>query len=82
MAGPLAGLRVVELAGIGPAPFAGMVLADLGADVTRVDRIGVPNATARMDVLNRGRRSIAVDLKQSGGVAVVLALADRAGSPR
>ena len=78
MAGPLAGLRVVELAGIGPAPFAGMVLADLGADVTRVDRIGVPNATARLDVLNRGRRSIAVDLKQSGGVAVVLALADRA----
>jgi alpha-methylacyl-CoA racemase len=75
MAGPLAGIRVVELAGIGPAPFAGMVLADLGADVTRVDRPGVANAVARMDVLNRGRRSVAVDLKHPDGVEVVLRLA-------
>ncbi|HET6952606.1 MAG TPA: CaiB/BaiF CoA-transferase family protein [Acidimicrobiales bacterium] len=74
MTGPLAGLRVVELAGIGPAPFAGMVLADLGADVTRVDRPGVPNAAARMEVLNRGRRSIAVDLKHPDAAAVVLRL--------
>jgi alpha-methylacyl-CoA racemase len=73
--GPLAGVRVVELAGIGPAPFAGMVLADLGADVTRVDRPGVANAVARMDVLNRGRRSVAVDLKHPEGVEVVLRLA-------
>ncbi len=72
MAGPLAGLRVVELAGIGPAPFAAMVLADLGADVVRVDRPGVPNAVARMDVLNRGRRSVAVDLKRPEGAEVVL----------
>ena len=72
MAGPLAGLRVVELAGIGPVPFAAMVLADLGADVLRVDRVGAPNAVARMDVLNRGRRSIAVDLKQREGAEVVL----------
>jgi alpha-methylacyl-CoA racemase len=75
MAGPLAGVRVVELAGLGPAPFAGMVLADLGADVVRVDRPDRPNAVARMDVLNRGRRSIAVDLKHPDGVEVVLRLA-------
>ena len=72
MSGPLAGLRVVELAGIGPVPFAAMVLADLGADVLRVDRVGAPNAVARVDVLNRGRRSIAVDLKQREGAEVVL----------
>jgi alpha-methylacyl-CoA racemase len=75
MAGPLAGVRIVELAGIGPAPFAAMVLADLGADVVRVDRPGRPNSVARMDVLNRGRRSIAVDLKHPDGVEVVLRLA-------
>jgi alpha-methylacyl-CoA racemase len=75
MGGPLAGVRIVELAGIGPAPFAAMVLADLGAEVVRVDRPDKPNATARMDVLNRGRRSIAVDLKQPDGVDVVLRLA-------
>ncbi|HEX6417647.1 MAG TPA: CaiB/BaiF CoA-transferase family protein [Acidimicrobiales bacterium] len=74
-AGPLAGLRIVELAGIGPAPFAAMVLADLGADVVRVDRPGRANAVARMDVLNRGRRSLAVDLKHPDGVEVVLRLA-------
>jgi crotonobetainyl-CoA:carnitine CoA-transferase CaiB-like acyl-CoA transferase len=68
MGGPLAGVRIVELAGIGPAPFAAMVLADLGAEVVRVDRPDRPNAAARMDVLNRGRRSIAVDLKQPDGV--------------
>jgi alpha-methylacyl-CoA racemase len=75
MPGPLAGVRVVELAGIGPVPFAGMVLADLGADVVRVDRPGRPGAVARMEVLNRGRRSIAVDLKHPDGVEVVLRLA-------
>jgi alpha-methylacyl-CoA racemase len=72
MAGPLAGLRVVELAGIGPAPFAGMVLADLGADVLRIDRVGAADAVARRDVLNRGRRSIAVDLKDARGAEIVL----------
>ncbi len=76
MAGPLAGVRIVELAGLGPAPFAGMVLADLGADIVRVDR---PSASAggfgRADVLSRGRRSIAVDLKHPDGADVVLRLA-------
>ncbi|HET9610988.1 MAG TPA: CaiB/BaiF CoA-transferase family protein [Acidimicrobiales bacterium] len=78
MAGPLAGLHVVELAGLGPAPFSAMVLADLGAEVVRVDRPGRANAVARMDVLNRGRRSIAVDLKHPDGIEVVLRLAAEA----
>jgi alpha-methylacyl-CoA racemase len=73
--GPLAGVRVVELAGLGPAPFAAMLLADLGADVVRVDR-AVPGGLqlgtgARADIVNRGKRSIAVDLKTAEGLAVV-----------
>ncbi|HZN72150.1 MAG TPA: CaiB/BaiF CoA-transferase family protein [Micromonosporaceae bacterium] len=78
--GPLAGLRVVEIAGIGPAPFAAMVLADLGAEVIRVDR-PQPGALAldpRIDLLNRGKRSVAVDLKQPRGAEVVRDLAARA----
>jgi alpha-methylacyl-CoA racemase len=78
--GPLAGLRVVEIAGIGPGPFAGMMLADAGADVVRVDRAGAapgrPGAGAR-DVVGRGRRSIALDLKRPEAVEVVLRLAAR-----
>jgi alpha-methylacyl-CoA racemase len=78
--GPLQGLRVVELAGIGPGPFAAMLLADLGADVVRIDR---PGATPTfgytgIDLLTRGRRSVAVDLKHPDGAATVLALAERA----
>ncbi|MEO7982276.1 MAG: CaiB/BaiF CoA-transferase family protein [Sporichthyaceae bacterium] len=79
--GPLAGLRVVELAGIGPAPFAGMLLADLGADVVRVDRPGGPAlaaAPAEQDLLGRGKRSVALDLKDPGAVATVLDLVARA----
>jgi alpha-methylacyl-CoA racemase len=79
--GPLQGLRVVELAGIGPGPFCAMVLADLGADVVRVDRTGAvggdPSST-RFDVLARGRRSVAVDLKADGGAEVVLRLVEGA----
>ncbi|MFB6393128.1 CaiB/BaiF CoA transferase family protein [Polymorphospora lycopeni] len=77
MSGPLTGLTVVEIAGLGPAPFAGMLLADLGATVVRVDRPGEPGLIAdpRHDVLNRGKLSIAVDLKDPRGAAVVLALA-------
>ncbi len=73
-AGPLAGIRVVELAGIGPGPFAGMVLADLGADVVGVDRPGGAGPFD-MPLLRRGRRSIGVDLKTAGGREVVLDLA-------
>ncbi len=81
MTGPLRGFRVVELAGIGPGPFAAMVLADMGADVVRIDRAGAtgkePGQT-RFDVLGRGRRSIAVDLKHPDGPEVVLRLAEQA----
>ena len=75
--GPLDGVKVVELAGIGPVPFAGMVLADLGAAVVRVDR-PKPGPIAEMsgsDPTNRGKGSIVVDLKQPAGVEVVLRLA-------
>jgi alpha-methylacyl-CoA racemase len=78
--GPLAGLRVVELAGIGPAPFCAMLLADLGADVIRIDRPS-PSAAAgppARDLLNRGKRSILVDLKNEQGPEVVLRLAAKA----
>ncbi|HSP38103.1 MAG TPA: CaiB/BaiF CoA-transferase family protein [Frankiaceae bacterium] len=80
MPGPLEGLRVVELAGIGPAPFAAMLLADLGADVVRIERPGRSSwpADPQLDLLQRGKRSIVVDLKQAEGVEVVRLLADRA----
>jgi alpha-methylacyl-CoA racemase len=113
MPGPLAGYRIIELAGIGPAPFGAMMLADMGADVIRVDRVesvfaipgvhpprgraaepesaeresgerGAPEAEEREadavsgDLLNRGRRSIAVDLKHPEGVATVLRLVEQA----
>ncbi|TDC96325.1 CoA transferase [Saccharopolyspora aridisoli] len=73
--GPLAGVKVVELAGLGPAPFCAMLLADLGADVVRVDR---PGAGAADDLLNRGKRSVQVDLKHEQGPQAVLALAQEA----
>jgi alpha-methylacyl-CoA racemase len=76
MAGPLHGLTIVEMAGIGPAPFAAMMLADHGADIIRVEReglIGIAN-----DPLLRSRRSIALDLKTAGACEVVRRLADRA----
>ena len=80
-AGPLAGIRVVEIAGIGPGPFAAMLLSDLGADVVRIDRAGhVPPAGAQLqpgrDVLGRGRRSVGIDLKNPAGVEVALRLAE------
>ncbi|MFD8979966.1 CaiB/BaiF CoA transferase family protein [Streptomyces sp. NPDC059564] len=79
-AGPLAGVRVVELAGIGPGPFAAMLLADLGADVVRVDRPGGGGLAIdpAYDVTNRGKRSVLVDLKSDGGPALVLDLVERA----
>ncbi|MFD7867151.1 CaiB/BaiF CoA transferase family protein [Streptomyces sp. NPDC059783] len=69
--GPLAGIRIVELGGIGPAPFAGMVLADLGAEVIRVDRPAEAGRATAHPVLHRGRRSVTVDLKRPGGAALV-----------
>ncbi|MFF8828541.1 CaiB/BaiF CoA transferase family protein [Streptomyces sp. NPDC015131] len=76
--GPLSGVRVVELAGIGPAPFACMLLADLGADVVRVDRAGGERPFGSWHrVLDRGRRSVALDLKHPDGRETVLRLAER-----
>jgi len=79
MPGPLAGVTVMEMAGLGPAPFCGMVLADLGADVVRVDRagklVGGHTPSTRHDLHNRGKRSIGVDLKTDAGVEVVTRLA-------
>ncbi|WP_422741493.1 CaiB/BaiF CoA transferase family protein [Micromonospora sp. WMMD754] len=73
--GPLTGVRVIELAGIGPGPFAAMMLADLGADVVRVDRVGGGGFGAFPgDLLNRNRRSVAVDLKQPAGRELVRGL--------
>jgi alpha-methylacyl-CoA racemase len=80
--GPLAGVRIVEIAGIGPGPFAAMMLADMGADIIRVDRAGQvyggDPATPPKDVMNRGRRSIGVDLKNPEGVETVLGLVEKA----
>ncbi|MEU3606384.1 CaiB/BaiF CoA-transferase family protein [Streptomyces sp. NPDC035033] len=78
--GPLAGVRVVELAGIGPGPFAAMLLADLGADVVRVDRPGGPGigVDPARDLTNRNKRSVLVDLKAPDGPAAVLDLVARA----
>jgi alpha-methylacyl-CoA racemase len=79
--GPLAGIRIIELAGIGPAPFCGMLLADLGADVLLVDRKGgsLPfNASPELDFTRRGKRSIALDLKRPEAAGVVLRLLEGA----
>jgi alpha-methylacyl-CoA racemase len=80
MPGPLVGLRVVELAGIGPGPHAGMLLADLGADVVRVERPpgGLQLAPKEQDQLLRGRRSITLDLKNPADRETLLALAQQA----
>jgi alpha-methylacyl-CoA racemase len=79
VAGPLSGLRVVELAGIGPGPHAAMILADLGADVVRVERpSGGLKVAPGKDFLQRGRRSVAADLKSPEGRETVLRLAEKA----
>jgi len=80
--GPLAGCRVVEIAGIGPGPFCALMLADMGADVVRVDRpdhvgLGDP-VSPPVDLLGRGRRSVAIDLKHPAGAGLVLDLVDGA----
>ncbi|MGA1503512.1 MAG: CaiB/BaiF CoA transferase family protein [Ilumatobacteraceae bacterium] len=81
MAGPLGGVRVIEIAGIGPGPFAAMMLADMGAEVIRVDRTQAvrDDATgAHWDVMLRGRRNIALDLKHPEGVETLLTLVEGA----
>jgi alpha-methylacyl-CoA racemase len=82
MAGPLAGYKVVEMVGLGPAPFCAMMLADMGAEVIRIDRLakaaGVLGDEPRFDVTARGRRSLGIDLKQAGAAETVLQLIDKA----
>jgi alpha-methylacyl-CoA racemase len=82
MAGPLTGYRIIEIAGIGPGPFAAMMLADMGAEVIRVERAqsvrGPAPDTPHYDVMLRGRRNIALDLKHPDGVATLLDLVERA----
>ncbi len=77
--GPLAGRKVLEFAGLGPAPFAAMMLADLGADVLRIDRAGAGNFLGlERDILERGKRSLVLDLKSEEGRATARRLAARA----
>ena len=82
MSGPLTGYRIIEIAGIGPGPFAAMLLADMGAEVIRVERAqnvrGPAPDTPHFDVMLRGRRNIALDLKQPDGVATLLDLVEKA----
>jgi alpha-methylacyl-CoA racemase len=82
MSGPLTGIKVVELAGIGPGPMCAMLLSDLGAEVVRVDRLAPADlgidSGRQYNVLNRGRRSVAIDLKRPEGVEAVLKLVEKA----
>jgi alpha-methylacyl-CoA racemase len=81
LTGPLHGFRIIELAGIGPGPFAGMMLSDMGAEVLRVDRAQPQRGDRRppvYDVLGRGRRSVSVDLKHPDGRETVLRLVEQA----
>ena len=80
--GPLTGVKIIELAGIGPAPFCGMLLADLGADVLRIDRKSGGTRSIEIDpaadIVNRGRRSIAMDLKHPAAIEALLGLIETA----
>jgi alpha-methylacyl-CoA racemase len=80
--GPLQGIRIIELQGIGPGPFCGMMLSDMGAEVIRIDRAanvaGGDPSTPPVDILARGRKSIGVDLKNPDGVETVLRLIESA----
>ena len=75
--GPLDGLKVIEFAGIGPGPFCGMLLSDLGADVVRIDRKG-GRGGSKFDVTSRGRRSVALDLKNPASIEACLKLTQSA----
>jgi alpha-methylacyl-CoA racemase len=85
MPGPLQGIRVIEMVGLGPCPFVAMMLADMGADVIRIDRKAMPGAVnpfpslgTKFDVLARGRRTVAIDLKQPGAQDFMLQLVGQA----
>lgn len=76
--GPLKGIKIIEIAGIGPGPFSAMMLSDMGADVLRIDRKEAAGRNSKFDVLARGRRSVALDLKNAEDVAAILNLIERA----
>ena len=80
--GPLTGIRIVELAGLGPAPFAGMMLSDMGAEVLRIERADTSapglSQNSNHDIMARGRSSVAIDLKMAEGVDTALELIDQA----
>jgi alpha-methylacyl-CoA racemase len=82
MAGPLSGYKIIEIAGIGPGPFAAMLLADMGAEVVRLERAGAVRGplpdTPHYDVLLRGRKNVAIDLKHPDGVEALLTLVESA----
>lgn len=82
MAGPLAGIKIIEMAGIGPAPFTAMLLSDMGAEIIRVQskggKLAVPLLNSKFDVLARGRRSMAIDLKKDGAVDTLLQMIESA----
>ncbi len=81
MPGPLAGIKIVEMSGLGPGPYCGMILADLGADILRIDRSFEAESILpepRYNIVTRGRRSVAVDLKHPQGKEVVLRLVEQA----
>jgi alpha-methylacyl-CoA racemase len=81
VSGPLSGVKVIEIAGIGPGPYAAMLLADMGAEVVRVDRAQAVTGSfdrPNLEILNRGRRSIGVDLKHADGVETVMAMVEQA----
>ncbi|HUY04275.1 MAG TPA: CaiB/BaiF CoA-transferase family protein [Rhodocyclaceae bacterium] len=82
MKGPLQGLRIIEMAGIGPAPFCAMMLADMGAEILRIQRpqpeASAPRENRQFDVMARGRRALTLDLHAPGGAALVLDLLDSA----
>jgi alpha-methylacyl-CoA racemase len=76
--GPLTGVKIIEIAGLGAAPYGCMMLADMGADVVRIDRLGANADALEQSPLQRNRRSIVLDLKQSTGRDLVLALVEKA----
>ena len=80
MSGPLSGFKIIEMAGIGPGPFCGMMLSDLGAEILRIDRADKvrPDAAPNKELLARGRKSIGVNLKTPEGVELVLRLLESA----
>src|SRR3954449_11215114 len=82
MSGPLSGIKIIEIAGIGPGPFCGFMLADMGADIIKIDRAGAVRGgspdSPPLDVLQRGRRSVGIDLKNPDGVELLLRLVEQA----